>query len=119
VPQVARAAGFLQPETFEAAYFKAFRESPAETRRRGLGASSVPAVTETGEPGVDRRRLAVLSPREHEVSARVAQGMLNKQIGAELGITEATVKAHRGRAMAKLGVGSAAELAKLFGAPGG
>lgn len=59
-------------------------------------------------------RLRSLSPREREVAERVAGGRLNKQIGADLGITEGTVKAHRARAMQKLGVESAAELARMF-----
>lgn len=56
--------------------------------------------------------LAALSPREREVCALVARGLLNKQIAAELGITEATVKVHRRRMMARLGVGSTAELVR-------
>src|SRR5262249_44715892 len=59
-------------------------------------------------------RIASLSPREREVCARVARGMLNKQVAAELAIAERTVREHRARAMAKLGVGSAAELGRLF-----
>ncbi|MBK8261257.1 MAG: helix-turn-helix domain-containing protein [Nannocystis sp.] len=55
-------------------------------------------------------RMASLSPRELEVCERVARGLLNKQVAAELGISEATVKVHRARGMAKLGVGSAVEL---------
>jgi len=55
-----------------------------------------------------------LSSREREVGLLVADGMLNKQISAELGLSEATVKIHRARAMAKLGVGSAAELSALI-----
>lgn len=44
----------------------------------------------------------------------VARGMLNKQIAAELGTSEATVQQHRARAMEKLGVGSVAELAAML-----
>jgi FixJ family two-component response regulator len=63
--------------------------------------------------GLDRR-FARLTPREREVCARVAAGLLNKQIAAELGTSEKTVKVHRGRVMAKLEVGSVAELVRLY-----
>lgn len=61
-----------------------------------------------------QNRLGQLSAREHEVMQRVIRGALNKQIAAELGIAEPTVKIHRGRAMAKLGVASVPELIMLF-----
>jgi len=54
-----------------------------------------------------------LTPREYEVMTYVATGMLNKQIAAELGISEGTVKIHRGRVMQKLGIVSVAELVRL------
>jgi FixJ family two-component response regulator len=54
-----------------------------------------------------------LTPRETEVFAHVASGMLNKQIAGELGITEKTVKVHRARVMAKMQAGSVAELVRL------
>lgn len=56
-------------------------------------------------------RAARLTERERAVWLEVARGSLNKQIAGRLGIAERTVKAHRARAMEKLGVGSAAELA--------
>lgn len=56
---------------------------------------------------------ATLTPREREVVELVVTGRLNKQIAQELGIAERTVKLHRAEAMAKLGVGSAAELGRL------
>ena len=64
-------------------------------------------------------RLAALSPRQHEVCERVARGLLNKQIAAELGISESAVRLHRAEGMKKLGVGSAAELGSLLRQPGG
>jgi FixJ family two-component response regulator len=60
-----------------------------------------------------RARVAVLTPREREVLEHVVAGKLNKQIAGDLGITEATVKMHRGRVMAKMKVQSVAELACL------
>ena len=51
-----------------------------------------------------------LTPREHEVMQLVATGMLNKQVGAELGMAEKTVKTHRAHVMQKLGITSVAEL---------
>jgi FixJ family two-component response regulator len=59
-------------------------------------------------------RLARLSGREREVAFLLAQGRLNKQVAAELGTTERTVKAHRSSIMAKLEIRSAAELARLL-----
>src|SRR5216684_1653297 len=56
---------------------------------------------------------ASLSRREREVMALVASGLLNKQVGGELGISEITVKAHRGQAMQKMKADSFAELMKM------
>jgi FixJ family two-component response regulator len=58
-------------------------------------------------------KLATLTQREREVLAYVVKGLLNKQIAAELGTVEKTIKVHRGRMMAKLGVRSVAELVRL------
>ena len=60
-----------------------------------------------------RGRIATLTPREAAVFALVVTGMLNKQIGAELGIAEKTVKVHRARVMEKMQAGSLAELVRL------
>jgi len=49
---------------------------------------------------------ASLSPRERQVMALVVSGLLNKQVGGELGISEITVKAHRGQVMRKMNAGS-------------
>lgn len=58
-------------------------------------------------------RLGKLTPREREVMALIVTGRMNKQIAAELGTAEQTIKQHRGRVMQKLGVGSVAELVRL------
>ena len=55
-----------------------------------------------------RERYASLSPREREVMSLVVSGLLNKQVGGELGISEITVKAHRGKVMGKMKAGSLA-----------
>jgi len=56
---------------------------------------------------------ASLTPREREVMALVASGLLNKQVGGELGISEITVKAHRGQVMQKMKADSFADLVKV------
>ncbi|MBR0819886.1 response regulator transcription factor [Bradyrhizobium liaoningense] len=58
-------------------------------------------------------RLALLTPREREVMQHVVAGRLNKQIASVLGTAEKTIKVHRGRVMAKLGVRSVADLVRL------
>jgi FixJ family two-component response regulator len=79
---------------------------------RGAIARSAVALGEEAEMRVLRDRHASLSPREREVMALVVSGLLNKQVGGELGISEITVKAHRGRMMQKM---QAASLADLVG----
>ena len=73
----------------------------AEQRRRGV------------EKTEARRLLDLLTPREFEVMQLVITGLLNKQIAAELGTAEKTIKVHRGRVMKKLGIASVAELVRL------
>jgi RNA polymerase sigma factor (sigma-70 family) len=61
-----------------------------------------------------RERFESLSPREREVVAMVVSGMLNKQIAAQIGTAENTVKIHRSRAMEKMQANSLADLVKMI-----
>jgi RNA polymerase sigma factor (sigma-70 family) len=66
------------------------------------------------ELAVLRERFDSLSPREREVIAMVVTGMLNKQIAAQIGAAENTVKVHRSRAMEKMQANSLADLVKMI-----
>jgi FixJ family two-component response regulator len=60
-----------------------------------------------------RHRYASLTPREREVMALVVSGLLNKQVGSKLGISEITVKAHRGSVVRKMEADSLADLVTM------
>jgi len=71
------------------------------------------ALAHEAETRALRDRHASLSRREREVMASVVSGLLNKQVGGELGISEITVKAHRGKVMRKMKAGSLADLVNM------
>ena len=71
------------------------------------------AICQEAEMRALKDRYTSLTPREREVMALVVAGMLNKQIGGELDISEITVKAHRGQVMRKMKANSLADLVKI------
>lgn len=82
--------------------------------REALERSRV-ALGHEAEMSMLRDCYASLSPRERQVMALVVSGLLNKQVGGELGISEITVKAHRGKVMQKMQADSLPDLVKMAG----
>src|SRR5690349_4006646 len=80
--------------------------------RQALGRSQTALSHEAEMRGL-RERYASLTPREREVMTLVVSGLLNKQVGGELGISEITVRAHRGQVMRKMKADSLADLVKI------
>jgi len=81
---------------------KPFKDDVLLDAIRGALERSLTALREESEAQVLRSRSASHTPREREVMALVVSGLLNKQVGGELGISEITVKAHRGQVMRKM-----------------
>ncbi len=100
----AGAADFLEKPVDEQKLLDAVHRALEQDRR---------ARQEHAEVAELRRRLESLTPRERQVLSYVVAGRLNKQIAAELGTSEKTVKVHRARVMEKMKVASLAELARL------
>ena len=80
--------------------------------REGFKRSAIALNREAGMRSL-RDRYASLSHRERQVMALVASGLLNKEVGAELAISEITVKAHRGQVMRKMRADSFADLVRM------
>jgi FixJ family two-component response regulator len=92
---------------------KPFRDDVLLSAIRNAIERSQTALRHEAEIRALRDCYASLSRREREVMALVVSGLLNKQVGGELGISEITVKAHRGRVMRKMKAGSLADLVNM------
>jgi FixJ family two-component response regulator len=100
----AGAVEFLTKPFGDSALLSAIRQSLERSRA---------ALAHEAEMQVLRACYASLTQREQEVMALVVCGLLNKQVGGELGISEITVKAHRGQVMRKMKADSLADLVKI------
>lgn len=100
----AGAADFLTKPIDDTVLLEAVRQAIERSRT---------ALSEEATLWAIQNRYAVLSRREREVMAFVVAGRLNKLIAADLGISEITVKAHRGQVMRKMGARSVAELVTM------
>ena len=103
------AVDFLTKPLDERALLTAIRQAVART---------LADQTEQGHVATVRACMTTLTPREAQVFALVVTGMLNKQVGAQLGIAEKTVKVHRARVMEKMRADSLAQLVRLAGTGG-
>lgn len=92
---------------------KPFDDEVLLTAIRQAITRSTATLDEQAQVKTMRECYASLTPREQEVMRLVVSGLLNKQIGLKLGISEITVKAHRGKMMAKMKVDSVADLVKV------
>lgn len=100
----AGAANFLTKPVDDDELLKAVRQALERSRL---------ALAHETEMQELRDRHMSLTPRERQVMNLVASGLLNKQVGGELGISEKTVKAHRGQVMQKMKANSFADLVKM------
>jgi FixJ family two-component response regulator len=92
---------------------KPFKDDVLLNAVRGAIERSRIALRKDSEIRVLRDRYATLTPREREVMTLVVSGLLNKQVGGELGISEITVKAHRGQVMRKMKADSLPDLVTM------
>src|SRR2546425_4009561 len=101
------------PENQPSVVTKPFGDEVLMNAIRNALERSRTALGREAEMRVLRDAYATLTSREREVMALVVAGRLNKQVGGELGISEITVKAHRGNVMRKIQAGSLADLVKM------
>jgi len=94
---------------------KPFQDDALLDAVRGGIERSTAALSRETELKTLRESYAALSRREREVMTLVVSGLLNKQVGGQLGISEITVKAHRGRVMRKMKAASLPDLVKMAG----
>ena len=92
---------------------KPFKDDVLLDAIRGAIERSRTALREDSEMRVLRDCYASLTPRERQVMQLVVSGLLNKQVGGELGISEITVKAHRGQVMRKMKAASLPDLVTM------
>ena len=92
---------------------KPFKDDVLLDAIRGAIERSRAALRQESEMQVLRSTYASLTPREREVMALVVSGLLNKQVGGDLGISEITVKAHRGQVMRKMKADSLPDLVTM------
>ena len=106
------AVDFLEKPVCEETLLPAVRRALEQDRRTKSRRSDVAAL---------QVRFDSLTPREQDVFSLVVSGLLNKQVGAELGAAEKTIKVHRARVMQKMAAGSLVELVRMadrLGRPG-
>ncbi|MGD0599824.1 MAG: LuxR C-terminal-related transcriptional regulator [Terriglobales bacterium] len=119
--QALNGVGFLPPCSFSSKVFFDALLSDAQSAKQGNFRTIIVVELERSHTTLGREAEiqalrdchASLTSREREVMALVVSGLLNKQVGGELGISEITVKAHRGQVMKKMKADSLADLVRM------